>query len=166
MYRLERLYSPSTGQLYEARLPENLRGQSYGSELAAFVLMLYFELRVPQEKILLLLQSQGIVISAGEISNICSRKYLRQFSQERDAVLVAGMASTYYQHIDDTGMRVNGENWYALTLCNPYYSCFFTNPRKNRETVNRLLSLLEAPRGVEIVYESGEQVQQQERTFD
>jgi len=87
LYRLERLYSPSTGQLYEARLPEGMQGQSYGSELEALVIMLYFELRVPEEKILRLLQSQGIVISAGQISNILIKKHLQKFAQERRAVL-------------------------------------------------------------------------------
>ena len=41
LYRLERLYSASTGQLYEAQLPVGLRGQSYGKELEAFAVMLY-----------------------------------------------------------------------------------------------------------------------------
>ncbi len=63
LYRLERLYSASTGQLYEAQLPVGMRGQSYGKELEAFAIMLYYELRVPQEKILKLLQSQELVIT-------------------------------------------------------------------------------------------------------
>ncbi len=142
LYRLERLYSASTGKLYEAQLPGRLGGQSYGKELEAFAVMLYYELRVPQEKILKLLQSQGIVISAGKISHLLSQQYLEEFTTERDEVLKAGLASTTYQHIDDTGMRVNGENWYAFTLCNPYYSIFFTTRRKNSQTVSQLLGRL------------------------
>jgi hypothetical protein len=133
LYRLERLYSESTKTLYEAALPRELQQQRYGSELRAFVIMLYFELRVPQEKILKLLQSQGRVISAGEISNILVHKHLEEFSAERQAVLKAGLASTSYQHIDDTSMRVDGENHYVMTLCNPYYTSFFTNRRKKIE---------------------------------
>lgn len=146
LYRLERLYSQSTENLYEAELPIELQEQRYGSELKAFVITLYFELRVPQEKILKLLQSQGIVISAGEISNILVHKHLEQFSAEHQAVLKAGLASTSYQHIDDTSMRVDGKNYYVTTLCNRYYTSFFTNPRKNRETLNLLLSQLEQPK--------------------
>ena len=63
LYRLERLYSVSRGKLYEAELPVGVRGQSYGKELEAFAIMLYYELRVPPEKILKLLQSQGLVIT-------------------------------------------------------------------------------------------------------
>ena len=144
-YRLERVYSQNRGQLYEASLPEALRRQSYGSELQALVIMLYFELRVPEEKILNLLQSQGIVISAGQVSNILIKKHLDLFAEERKAVLRAGLQTTAYQHIDDTGARVDGVNHYFSTLCNPYYSSFFTHRRKNHDSVANLLSLLEEP---------------------
>lgn len=50
-YRLERVYSPSEGKLFEAQLPAGRAGLSYGSDLEAFVLMLYFELRVTENKI-------------------------------------------------------------------------------------------------------------------
>lgn len=142
LYRLERLYSTSRGQLYEAKLPVEVRCQSYGKELEAFAIMLYYELRVPQEKIVKLLQSQGLVISAGKIANLLSQQYLEKFTTERNEVLKAGLASTSYQHIDDTGMRVNGENRYAVTICNPYYSSFFTTRRKNSQTVSQLLDIL------------------------
>ena len=142
LYRLERLYSANRGQLYEAQLPVEVRGQSYGKELEAFAIMLYYELRVPQEKIVKLLQSQGLVISAGKIANLLSQKYLEKLTTERNEVLKAGLASTSYQHIDDTGMRVNGENRYAVTICNPYYSSFFTTRRKNSQTVSQLLNIL------------------------
>ncbi|MBO1346212.1 MAG: transposase [Hormoscilla sp. GUM202] len=143
IYRLERLYSPSTEKFYEAQLPQGLKGKSYGSELEAFVLTLYYQLRVPEEKILKLLQSQGIVISAGKISNLITRQYLREFTEERNAILEAGLGSTSYHQIDDTGMRVNGKNCYVFTLCNPYYSSFFTRERKNSETVLQMLNELQ-----------------------
>ena len=142
-YRLERLRSESEGRLYEASLPQALRGQSYGSELQAFVITLYFELRVPEEKILNLLQSAGIVISAGQVSNILVKKHLQLFAEERKEVLQAGLETTTYHHIDDTGARVAGVNHYFSTLCNPYYSSFFTHRHKNHDTVANLLSLLE-----------------------
>lgn len=144
-YRLERVYSESKSQLYEASLPEALQKQSYGSELEAFVIMLYFELRVPEEKILNLLQSTGIVISAGQISNILIKKHLHLFAEERKTVLRAGLETTSYHHIDDTGARVAGVNHYFSTLCNPHYSSFFTHRHKNHDTVAGLLSLLEEP---------------------
>lgn len=144
-YRLERLYSESEDEFYEASLPEALKRQRYGSELQAFVIMLYFELRVTEEKILNLLQAAGIVISAGQISNILIKKHLELFGEERKAVLQAGLQTTSYHHIDDTGGRVDGVNHYYSTLCNPYYSSFFTHRRKNHATVAGLLAFLAEP---------------------
>jgi len=140
-YRLERGFSAGSEQFYEARLPAALQGQSFGPDLQAFVHMLYFELRVPEEKILTRLQALDIVISAGEISNILIKKHLSLFADERKAVLRAGLQTTDFQHLDDTGLRVAGVNHYFSTLCNPYFSCFFIRRHKNRETVANLLKL-------------------------
>ncbi len=40
---------------------------------------------------------------------------------------------------------MDGVNHYFSTLCNSYYSSFFTHRRKNHDTVAGLLSLLEEP---------------------
>ena len=144
-YRLERLHSESESEFYEASLPEALKRQRYGSELQAFVIMLYFELRVTEEKILNLLQAAGMVISAGQISNILIKKHLQTFAEERKEMLRAGLQTTSYHHIDDTGARVDGVNHYFSTLCNSYYSSFFTHRHKNHATVAGLLTFLEEP---------------------
>jgi len=120
-YRLERFYSESAGQFYEAKLSAGVQGQSYGSELEALVIMFYYELRVTEGKILKMLQAQGLVISAGQISNILIKKHLALFSAERQTILEAGLQTTIYQQIDDTGARVAGVNHYFTVLCNPYY---------------------------------------------
>ncbi|MGH7889006.1 MAG: hypothetical protein ACRENF_00465, partial [Thermodesulfobacteriota bacterium] len=144
LYRLERVYSPGEGKFYEASLPEGLAGQRYGNELRSFVLRQYFELRTPQEKILLMLWSEGIVISAGEVSEIITHKHIAVFEQERKEIVKAGLAGTSYQNIDDTGGRENGVNQYVTVICNPHFSSFYTNRRKDAETVAGLLSDLEA----------------------
>ena len=144
LYRLERVYSASEGKFYEAKLPEGLEQQRYGNELRAFILRQYFELRTPQEKIVEMLCSEGIVISAGEVSQIITHKHLKVFEQERKDLVKAGLASTLAQNIDDTGGREDGVNQVVTVICNPYYSSFYTNQRKDAETVAHLLSDLAA----------------------
>ena len=144
LYRLERVYSASEEKFYEAKLPAGLAEQRYGNELRAFIIRQYFELRTPQEKILEMLRSEGIVISAGEVSQIIIHKHIEVFKQERKDIVKAGLASTLYQNIDDTGGRENGVNQYVTVICNPYYSSFYTNCRKDAETVAKILSDLEA----------------------
>ena len=145
LYRLERLYSPSAGKFYEAKLPDGRAGQSYGGDIEAFVIMLYFELRVTQNKIHKLLKSIGIVISAGQISNILIHKHEKKFSKERKEILKAGLKTTQYHHSDDTGAREKGINHHTFSISNFYYSSFFTTRYKNKETVNGLLSFLNNP---------------------
>jgi Transposase IS66 family len=140
-YRLERGSSASTGQFYEASLPPALQGESFGPELQAFVLTLYFELRVPEEKIWELLNAQEIVISAGQISNILIKKHLALFAAERQAILAAGVETTRYQQIDDTALRVKGVNHHLTVLGNPFFACFFIRRHKNWQTVAALFDL-------------------------
>lgn len=146
-YRLERGSAASTGQFYEATLPPALQGESFGPELQAFVLALYFELRVPEEKIWELLNAQGLVISAGQISNILIKKHLALFAAERQAILAAGVETTRYQQIDDTALRVKGVNHYLSVVANPFFACFFIRRHKNWQTVAELFELkrLDAP---------------------
>ena len=140
-YRLQRGYSASAEQFFEATLPPALQGQSFGPELQALVLMLHFELRVTEDKIWGVLNAQGLVISAGQISNIVIKKHLAQFVEERKAILAAGVETTRYQHIDDTSLRVGGVNHYLSTVGNPYFACFFIHRHKNWDTIADLFSL-------------------------
>ena len=140
-YRLERGSSASTGQFYEARLPPALQGESFGRELQAFVLTLSFELRVPEEKIWELLNTQEIVISAGQISNILTQKHLALFAAERQAILAAGLETTRYQQIDDTALRVKGVNHQLTVVGNPFFACFFIRRHKNWQTVAALFEV-------------------------
>ena len=91
-----------------------------------------------------LLCSEGIVISAGEVSQIITHKHLKVFEQERKDIVKAGLASTIYQNIDDTGGREAGVNQVVTVICNPYYSSFYTNQRKDAETVANLLADLDS----------------------
>ena len=140
-YRLERYYSASENRTYEAEMPEEIKGQGgYGIELQSMVITLYFEQRVPEEKIVEFLKAQGIEISAGQVSNILIKKHMEIFAEERKEVVKAGLGSTEYQHIDETGARVEGQNQYTTTVCNEHYGVFYTNEKKNKETVEKLLA--------------------------
>ncbi len=74
------------------------------------------------------------MISSAYISNQWTRGDLN-FDQEKSDSVEAGLASTAYQHTDDTSARVNGENHYTHILCNPFDSAYFTTPRNDRLTV-------------------------------
>jgi hypothetical protein len=80
----------------------------------------------------------GILISPATISRILT-KNLDIFHQEKADIFRAGLKSTIYQHIDDTGAKVKGQNQYVEIICNPYYTAYFTIPHKNRLSILEIL---------------------------
>ena len=137
-YRLERFYSKSTGNLYEANVPEHSH-DGYDPTLKSWILTWYYDYRITEDKIEQKLKDIGIKISAGYISNILI-KGKNKFHREKEEIIASGISSTTYQHIDDTGARVMGTSQYFSVLCNEYYSAFFINPQKSRLTVLGILS--------------------------
>jgi len=137
-FKLERYYSPSEGKAYEAPMPDYIRGE-FGAGLKSWVLFWYFHSRIPENRIHQMLSDIGIIISAGEISNIIVKDH-DTFHQEKTDIIKAGIQSSSYQHIDDTGARVKGTNQHFTVLCNDYFSAFFINPKKDRLTVIGILS--------------------------
>ncbi len=80
------------------------------------------------------LKASGIDISAATISRMIMDES-SAFHQEKAAIVNAGLQTTDYQHIDDTGAKVNGKNAYTHVLCSPYYTAYFTRPYKDRLTI-------------------------------
>jgi Transposase IS66 family len=85
-----------------------------------------------------LLEAHEIEISAGTVSTLLTESRTA-FTTEARAVLQAGLASTPYQHLDDTSTRVDGESQYCQILCNPCYTAYQTTPGKDRRTIIEVL---------------------------
>jgi hypothetical protein len=133
----EKYYSPSQRRIYMASLPSGYAGE-FGPGVRGLVLTLYYASGMTEPKIEEFLGHIGILISAGQVSNLLI-KGKESWHEEKEAVWRAGLASTEWQHIDDTSTRVNGENQHCHIVCNPLYSAYFTRPGKDRLTVIQLL---------------------------
>ena len=136
-FRKEKFYSPSTGKTYLAALPPGYAGE-YGPNVKSLCLLLSHLCNVTEPKIADLLANMGIVISRGQIGAWLMGGY-PQLQEEKQAVVEAGLSSSVWQHIDDTGTRVDGENQHCHILCNPLYAAYFTLARKDRLTVMDVL---------------------------
>jgi len=130
-------YSPAERRSYRAQRPAGYTG-TFGPNLRALVLTLAYAGGMSEHKILEFVESSGIVISAGTLSNLLTEGRAA-FSDEARDVLRAGLASSPYQHLDDTSTRVNGEAHYCQILCNPLYTAYQTTPGKDRRTVIEVL---------------------------
>jgi hypothetical protein len=132
-FRKEKYYAPSTGQTYLAPLPPGYRGE-FGPNLKSLCLLFSHLCNMTEPKIADLLENFGVVISSGQISAWLTGAY-PGIQEEKRAIVEAGLASSPWQHMDDTGTRVNGENHHCQILCNPLYGAYFTTARKDRLTV-------------------------------
>jgi hypothetical protein len=130
-------YSASERRSYRARRPAGYEG-TFGPHLRALVVTLAYAGGMSETKLLELVRSAGIVISAGTLSTLLTEGRAA-FTDEARAVLRAGLASTPYQHLDDTSTRVDGDGWYCHILCNDWYTAYRTTPGKDRRTIVEVL---------------------------
>jgi hypothetical protein len=94
-----------------------------------------------EPKINELLSHLGIYISDGQVSNILTKQN-ESWHAEKEAIYREGLNSSSWQHIDDTGTRVNGQNQYCHIVSNPLYTAYFTRPHKDRLTIIEVLQNL------------------------
>jgi hypothetical protein len=140
---LERFYSPSLKKTFEAKLPKDLQGTSFGSCLKAFAIILHNLGRVTENKIQKILEGIGIIISEGTISNIMIEEKRDEFTAEKNAIFKNGMENADYFQIDDTGARHAGKNHYLDVVCNDQFSSFFILGGKSKDDLRPIFGLKE-----------------------
>lgn len=142
LIKIPRWYSANEGKTYEPELPPEYKLGEYGTDLHAFILMQYFIGRVPEDKIKTILNEVGIIISDTKIGNVI-RGNEEELSKEKIDILNAGLKTSKYHQTDDTGIRVNGKNYYMNVYCNPFYTVFIINENKKRETLKLFMKKLD-----------------------
>ncbi len=138
LFHKEKFYSPSQHQTSLASLPQGYCGQC-GPGLKTLALVFYFGAQMSEPKVAELLRGVGIQISAGQVSNLLIKDQAA-FHGEKAALYQAGLASSPWQHLDDTSTRVNGQNGYCHIVCNPLYTAYFTTAAKDRRTIIDVLT--------------------------
>ncbi len=138
LFHKEKFYSPSEHTTYLASLPESYHGQ-FGPGVKSLVLALYYGSQMSEPKVAELLCNVGIKISAGQVSNLLIKDH-NAFHEDKDALYQAGLASSPWQHLDDTSTRIKGRNGYCHIVCNPLYTAYFTTESKDRLTIIDVLS--------------------------
>lgn len=134
-YLREIYYSPSEKKTYLGELPSNIAGKGeYGVGVRSLIPLLKSECNMSESCILDFFQNFGIEISSATISNLWTKGY-QEFHQEQSDIFQAGLSSSIFQQMDDTGARVCGQNHYTQIICSPLYSAYFTTERKDRLTV-------------------------------
>lgn len=132
-FQKEKYHSLSEHKSYLAELPAGYEGE-FGPGVKSLAITLYFGANMTEPKILEFFYNVGIQISSGQLSNFLIKNQA-DLHAEKDAIYEAGLRSSPWQHIDDTGTRVNGQNQHCQILCNPFYTAYFTTEKKDRLTI-------------------------------
>lgn len=122
LYKIAVYYSPSLKKTYRLQVPD---GKSYHSDdLKSFIIMQNKVCDVTSNRLLTMLQSLGIEISKGALSNILL-EYTDLAQIDKENILKAGLQSSYTQ-TDITGARVAGKNHYTHIITNDLFTSYST----------------------------------------
>jgi len=136
-FKKEMFYSESQQKSYRGQLPAGYEGE-FGPNVKALTIILKYVCNTSEPKILEFFTNFNIFISGASISRMLT-KNMEVFHQEKKDIYRAGLESTRYQQIDDTGARVNGKNYHTHVMCNEFYTAYFTKEHKDRLTIIDIL---------------------------
>jgi hypothetical protein len=128
-YRRERWVTPE-GQTIIAPLPEGTEGH-FGPDLRRFVLMQYHQGQSTLPRLTALLQSVGVSISKREVERLLTEKHNGFLAEARD-VLRAGLQTSSWISVDDTGARHKMANGFCTQVGNDRFTWFGTRSSKSR----------------------------------
>ena len=128
-YQRERWVTPD-GRTILAPLPEGIDGH-FGPELRRFVLMQYHQGQSTLPRLTALLQSLGVSISKRQVQRLLTDKQ-EDFVSEAQDVLRAGLETSPYVSVDDTGARHKAKNGFCTQIGNDWFTWFGTTSSKSR----------------------------------
>jgi hypothetical protein len=136
-YRLQRWKTPD-GRILMGQLPASVRDRHFGPLLTSYILYQHHHCQVTQPLLLEQLREWKIDISAGQIDALLSREK-DEFHDEKDELLRAGLSSSRYVTVDDTGARHRGNNGYVTHIGNEAFAWFEGTSHKSRINFLQLL---------------------------
>ena len=143
-FQREVYHSPSLKKTYLGPIPLGYEGD-FGPHIHSDIVSMKYVNGMSIPKIIEFYNNMGILISGSYISNrLIKPAYMDVFHQEKEEMHKVGLEVSSYIQIDDTGTRVNGQNYYTQIICNDLYTAFFTTKRKNRLTVLDVLRNFES----------------------
>ena len=128
-YQRER-WVTSDGRTILAPLPDGIAGH-FGPELHRFALMQYHQGQTTSPRLLAFLRSAGVAISKRQLQRLLTDRQ-DGFVGEALAVLRAGLETSPFASVDDTGARHDGENGICTQIGNDWFTWFGTRSSKSR----------------------------------
>ena len=128
-YQRERWITPD-GRTILAPLPEGIEGH-FGPELRRFVLMQYHQGQSTPPRLVALSRSMGVSISKRQLQHLLTEKH-DGFITEAQDVPRAGLETSPFVSVDDTGARHMGKNGFCTQIGKDWLTWFGTRSSKSR----------------------------------
>src|SRR6202795_4990023 len=135
-YRRERWVTPD-GRTVVAPLPPGIDGH-FGPELRRFVLAQYHQGQVTVPRLVALLEAIGIEGSKRQVVRLLIGRQGRFLDEARE-VLRAGLETSAWVTVDDTGARHKAANGFCTQIGNEHFTLFSTTGSKSRRNFLELL---------------------------
>jgi hypothetical protein len=135
-YLLEQWLTPE-GKIVAGKLPSEIDSH-FDNTLKSFIIYQHHHCHVTQPLILEQLREWDIEISPCQLNRILIEDK-ELFHTEKDALLAAGLHSSTYINVDDTGARHNGKNGYCTHIGNEFFAWFASTESKSRMNFLKLL---------------------------
>lgn len=119
-------------------LPETVNNQHFGPLLVNYILYQHHHCHTTQPLIREQLCEWGIDISSGQIDRILSQGK-EAFHAEKDDLLLAGLSTSSYISVDDSGARHQGRNGFVTQIGNELFGWFQSTDSKSRINFLELL---------------------------
>jgi hypothetical protein len=136
-YRLEHWVTPDNKAI-TGKLPDSLNNPHFGPQLIGYILYQYHHCQTTQPLLLEQLHEWGIELSRGQINQILLQGK-GAFHAEKDAVLQAGLTTSSYVTVDDSGARHQGKNGFVTHIGNDLFGWFLSTGSKSRINFLELL---------------------------
>lgn len=137
-FKLPVYYSKSLKKTFIAPMPDAYKGSEFGPGVKSLVITCHSDYGMTIPAIERFFTTFDLYIAQSTISRMLTGNN-DNFHQEKADIFDAGMKASVYQHVDDTGCRVNGKNHYAHIFCNDFFTAYFTRQKKDRLTLLEIL---------------------------
>ncbi len=137
LFKREMYWSPSEHKTFIGELPMGYEGE-FGPNINSQIISFKYINNMSIPKIKGFYSDLDVIISESYISN-CMTKKLCVFHDEKSDLYKMNLEVGEFQQIDDTGSRVNGQNFYTHIVCNDLCTVFFSTPKKDRLTIIDIL---------------------------
>lgn len=136
-YRIARYHCPQCRRLVEKKPQDVLAGHHLSLRAMTAVVYLREGLRLPVNRVQQFLADAGLQLSGGTIEQACTT-VAEHLWPRYEAVLVAARSRAGVG-VDETGLRVNGENHWLWVLATPQEAVYHPDERRSHEVAEELL---------------------------